>query len=166
MLYDDYVDVVFLLKAANKDMAIWKAEKEITYLLNHDYDNLIDCIKVEDENPIVFGATDPSAFIAGLTEAQTKRRDWFNQTTGLLRYQMATYAITSIADIGLTEERKRDEPAFGSGFRNMARFLSREYTTMAGLWNAEDHVAGISPLEMQDLMNNSSEWALVPIHCP
>ena len=155
--------LTILVRATDADEAKTVAECAIDDWFESGYLNIGDHGYVAENEPIVCGSDNPTAFVNALHEAQTMRRGKISYYLSQLDYYMHECGITSVQEVKLGEESGGDMDMVGYCLKRLGNLIGRNFDTDCGFYDADAYNGGLSPEEMVEIEREPEGWALITV---
>ena len=155
--------LTILVRATDADEAKTMAECAIDDWFESGYLNIGDHGYVSENEPIVCGSDNPTAFMNALREAQTMRRNKIPYYLSRIDHYMHECGIASMHEVRLREESGGDMDMIGFYLRRLGNLIGRNFDPDCGFYDTDSHNGGLSPEEMAGIESEPEGWALITV---
>ena len=155
--------LTILVRATDADEANTMAECAIDDWFESGYLNIGDHGYVAENEPIVCGSDNPTAFMNALREAQTMRRNKIPYYLSRIDHYMHECGIASMHEVRLREESGGDMDMIGFYLRRLGNLIGRNFDPDCGFYDTDSHNGGLSPEEMVEIESEPEGWALITV---
>jgi len=155
--------LTILVRATDADEAKTMAECAIDDWFESGYLNIGDHGYVAENEPIVCGSDNPTAFMNALREAQTMRRNKIPYYLSRIDHYMHECGIASMHEVRLREESGGDMDMIGFYLRRLGNLIGRNFDPDCGFYDTDSYNGGLSPEEMAGIESEPEGWALITV---
>lgn len=155
--------LTILVRATDADEAKTVAECAIDDWFESGHLNIGDHGYVAENEPIVCGSDNPTAFVNALHEAQTMRGSKIPYYLSLIDHYMHECGITSLQEVRLEEESGGDMDMVGFYLKRLGNLIGRNFDPDCGFYNTDTYNGGLSPEEMVEIESEPEGWALITV---